>query len=198
MHVISLAPLAPAVHADALQQVYRATPGYWEMYNLPGSPQGQARRDLDAAEETAGRHMLGIVRHVTPESTPASTGESTPDPDADADVNPELELVGVVDFRLYWPAAEVAYIGLVMVAEPFQREGIGAQAWGLLQPWLMQTAKVQKARLGVEQFNVNALHFFQALGFTLTGETNRIEVGSKWVRLLYMERELAPEDGAPE
>jgi RimJ/RimL family protein N-acetyltransferase len=211
MHVISLAPLAPEVHAEAVQQVYRATPGYWAMYNLAGSPAGQAQRDLDAAVDTPGRHMMGIVRHVQPaEDAPSSADEAdeantkpetmpetTPDTIAQADTGQaeaDLELVGIVDFRLYWPAADVAYIGMIMVAEPFQREGIGSQAWGLLRPWLVETAKVKKVRLGIEQFNFAALHFFQALGFVLTGETHRIEVGSKWVRLLYMEFELAPDE----
>ncbi|MEX1019193.1 MAG: GNAT family N-acetyltransferase [Litorilinea sp.] len=203
MHIISLAPLTPATHADALQQVYRATPQYWAMYNLPASPGGQARRDLEAAETTAGRHMLGIVRHVPSteihaeaadadgaEAAPDTSTETATDTKTETDAGPELELVGAVDLRLYWPGADQAYIGMVMVAEPFQREGIGTQAWTLLRPWLAETAKVKTARLGVEQFNPTALHFFQSLGFALTGETNRIEVGSKWVRLLYMELAL--------
>lgn len=196
MHVISLAPLTPQDHADALQQVYRATPAYWEMYNLPGSPGGQARRDLEAAESTTGRHMLGIVRHVAGQAPATATDpdvETGGTANASTDAGTELELVGVVDFRLYWPGAEMVYIGMVMVAAPFQREGIGRQSWELLRPWLVETAKVKTARLGVEQFNHTALHFFQALGFALTGETNRVEVGSKWVRLLYMEQSLVDE-----
>lgn len=222
MHVISLAPLAPEVHAEAVQQVYRATPGYWAMYNLAGSPAGQAQRDLEAAVDTPGRHMMGIVRHVQPaedgafsadeadeadavdavdeaNTKPETTPDTTPDIIAQADTEQaeaDLELVGIVDFRLYWPAPDMAYIGMIMVAEPFQREGIGSQAWGLMRPWLVETAKVKKVRLGIEQFNFAALHFFQALGFVLTGETHRIEVGSKWVRLLYMEFELVPDETA--
>jgi hypothetical protein len=34
----------------------------------------------------------------------------------------------------------------------------------------------------------------QSLGFALTGESNRVAVGPKWVRLLYLEAKL-PEDG---
>lgn len=194
MHVISLAPLSPELHAEAVQQVYRATPGYWAMYNLSGSPAGQARRDLETAIETPGRHMMGIVRHVDSTASspdePAGSEQTPPAQAGEPRQEPDLELVGIVDFRLYWPAADLAYIGMIMVAEPFQREGIASQAWELLHPWLATTAKVQKARLGIEQFNIPALHFFQSLGFALTGETNRIEVGSKWVRLLYMEQEL--------
>lgn len=171
---VSLVPLTPADHAEALQQVYRATPGYWQMYGLTGSPAGQALRDLEAAAETPGRTLVGIV-------TPVS-----------ADPQAGVEMVGLVDFRVGWPAPETAYVGMVMVAQPYQRQGIGTAAWALLAPWLAQQAHMTTARTGVEQFNTGALRFFQRLGFALTGESNRIQSGRKWVRLLYMENSLAP------
>ena len=79
---------------------------------------------------------------------------------------------------------------MVLVAEPYQRQGFGSQAWRLLVPWLADQVGIEKIRLGVEQFNVGALCFFQHLGFAVTGESNRIKSGQKLVRLLYMEQEL--------
>jgi RimJ/RimL family protein N-acetyltransferase len=176
---ITLLPLSPEYHVDALQAVYRATPGYWQMYNLPSSPAGQAARDLQAATETPGRYLLGIVQRLVAD-----------DPTAGA------ELIGLVDLRLDWPAEQVATLGLIMVAEPYQRRGVGAQTWRLLRPWLADTARMARARLAVEQFNTGALHFFTRLGFALTGEARRIEVGGKFVRLLTMELDLTRGDGA--
>ncbi|CAN5422648.1 hypothetical protein BH10CHL1_BH10CHL1_48030 [soil metagenome] len=170
---ISLLPLSLEHHTAALQQVYRATPGYWQLYGLPGSPEDQAERDLRTATETVGRYLLGIVRRLNEE-----------DPTAGA------ELIGLVDFRLDWPEPATVYIGMVMVAAPYQRHGIGRQAWQLLQPWLATTAQMTKVRLGVEQFNPHALQFFEQLGFQLTGASERVKTGDKFVRLLYMEREL--------
>ena len=172
--VVSLFPLDPDEHADALQAVYRATPHYWQLYHLPSSPAGQARRDLEAAASTPGRSMLGIVRRV-------------------ADDNPQtgVEMVGVVDFRLHWPSPAVVYVGMVMVAEPVQRQGIATQAWRVLVPWLAQEAGMTTARVGVEQFNPGALRFFQHIGFTMTGEAQRVQSGKRWVRLLYLESPLA-------
>lgn len=170
---ISLVPLTQADHTEALQQVYRTTPSYWQMYNLASSPTGQAARDLEAAASTPGRTLLGIVRRLDPDDATAG-----------------VEMVGVIDFRLHWPNDDVVYIGMVMVAEPYQRQGIGSAAWHLLAPWLAQSAQVKSARLGIEQFNPDAMRFFQSLGFALTGEANRIQSGQKWVRLLYMERDL--------
>lgn len=172
---ITLIPLSLAYHGEALQQVYRATPGYWQQYNLPGSPAGQAEHDLRDATATPGRYLLGIVQRMDAD-----------DPAAGA------ELIGLVDVRLDWPAEKVASLGMVMVAEPYQRQGIGAQAWLLLRPWLAHTAQMETVRLGVEQFNTQALQFFASLGFRLTGEARRLRVGDKFVRLLYMEQALIP------
>jgi RimJ/RimL family protein N-acetyltransferase len=171
---VSLIPLSSERHAEALRAVYRGAQDYWEMYNLPASPRKQAALDLKAAEDTPGRTMMGIVR-VT----------------ADSEGAPMVEMIGVVDFRLHWPGEHLAYVGMIMVTEPFRRQGVGSQAWRLLEPWLAGDADIQTARCGVEQFNPGALRFFQSLGFHLTGEANRLRVGDKFVRLLYMEKELA-------
>lgn len=173
---LSLVPLSAEWHVEALQQVYWATPSYWEMYNFPAVPAGQAEHDLRTAETTPGRTLLGMVQRAT-------------EPAAEADAT-SGELIGLLDLRLHWPDEGVVSIGMVMVAEPYQRQGMASQAWTLLQPWLVEQAQMQKARVTVEQFNPGALKFFEHLGFTLTGEANRIRVGDKFVRLLTMEKTL--------
>lgn len=167
--MITLMPVDAALHTAALQAVYAATPGYWRLYHTPGPPADHAERELAAAQATPGRNLLAIVRPLT-----------RTNPDAGA------EMIGVLDFRLHWPEAGVAYIGMLMVAESLQRQGIGAQAWSLLKPWLANAADIHTARVGVEQFNVAALKFWEAQGFMLTGESDRVRVGEKFVRLLYM------------
>jgi RimJ/RimL family protein N-acetyltransferase len=147
------------------------------MYHLPGSPAGQAERDLEATAETPGRTMMGIALRVD-ESDPAG-----------------FEMVGVVDFRMHWPDEDVVYLGMIMVAEAYQRQGIGRAAWRLLAPWLAQSAQMKTARAGVEQFNPGALKFLQSVGFQLTGDTSRVQSGKRWVRLLYMDYDLAQEPG---
>ena len=176
-HIVTLIPLSPELHAAAVQAVYDATPGYWEMYDLLGAPPDQAATDLNAAAEEEGRFLLGIVRRVDP--TNAAAGG---------------ELIGVVDFRLHWPAEAVAYVGMVMVAQPYQRQGIATQTWSLLKPWLASTAQMRTARVGVEQFNIPGLKFWESAGFTLTGDSNRLRVGDKFVRILYMDEPLTIEN----
>jgi RimJ/RimL family protein N-acetyltransferase len=173
MPPVSLIPLEPEQHDGALQRVYELTPGYWEMYGLITAPQGQGQRDLQSIQEDQGRYGMGIL-------LPNQPG----DPEAGA------QLVGIIDFRLHWPQQGMAYIGMFLVAEPFQRQGIGTAAWKLLEPWLLSQANMSVVRLGVEQFNPTAMKFFQSLEFQLTGDSHRVRTGKKLVRLLYMEKEL--------
>jgi len=175
MPPVSLIPLEPEQHDSALQRVYELTPGYWEMYGLITAPQGQGQRDLQSIQADQGRYGMGIL-------LPNQPG----DPEAGA------QLVGIIDFRLHWPQQGMAYIGMFLVAEPFQRQGIGTAAWKLLEPWLLSQANMSVVRLGVEQFNPAAMKFFQSLQFQLTGDSHRVRTGKKLVRLLYMDKELQP------
>ena len=174
-HSVSLIPLDAALHAEALQRVYELSPNYWTMYHLAQAPAGQAARDLAAIEDVPGRMGMGIVAANEPGK-----------PDAGA------QLIGLIDLRLHWPDPETAYLGILLVAEPFQRQRVGSNAWALLEPWLAAEGGVNEVKLGVEQFNPGALRFFQSLGFTLTGEAQRIRSGKRLVRLLAMEKTLAP------
>ena len=173
MNSVSLIPLDPQLHTEALQQVYSLSPAYWEMYHLPGAPAGQAGRDLAAVQEEAGRTALGIL-------LPNQPG----DPSAGA------QLIGLLDFRIHWPEPGTVYVGLVMVAEPFQRRGAASAAWTLLEEWLAGEGGISLVRLTVEQFNPVALRSFQHNGFALTGDSRRTKSGQRLVRLLVMEKEL--------
>lgn len=171
--MISLIPLESDYHVESLQRVYELTPDYWEMYRLLAAPAGQAQRDLQSIQAESGRYGLGIL-------LPNQAGN----PAAGA------TLIGLIDFRLHWPESGLAYVGMLMVAAPYQRQGYGKAAWALLEPWLAQEAEIHTVRLGVEQFNPSALKFFQQLGFQLTGESQRVQSGKRFVRLLSMEKSL--------
>ena len=173
-HSISLLPLDASLHASALQRVYELSPAYWTMYHLAQAPAGQAERDLAAIEDEPGRMGLGIAAANEPGNAEAGA-----------------QLVGMIDFRLQWPDPDTAYIGILLVAEPFQRRRVGSEAWALLEPWLAHEANLRAVKLGVEQFNPGALRFFQSLGFSLTGEAQRIRSGKRLVRLLAMEKDLS-------
>jgi RimJ/RimL family protein N-acetyltransferase len=177
---VTLLPLQASEHGGLLQALYRAVPDYWALYSLPSAPAGQALHDLREAAETPGRTLLGILRPLSAASNGRGSDRT----------RGAVEMVGMVDLRMHYPGEGVVSLGMVLVAEAVRRQGIGTAAWALLEPWLAQTAQMEKARVGVEQFNPGALGFFQALGFTMTGQAARHRVGDKFVRLLYMEKPL--------
>lgn len=176
---VSLIALDTENHVAALQRVYELTPSFWDLYGLLSAPEGQSERDLKAIDEESGRYAMGILLPNQPGNADAGA-----------------QLVGLIDFRLHWPEPGVCYVGMVMVAEPFQRQGIGREAWLTLEPWLANEAKMRSVRLAVEQFNPDALKFFEAIGFALTGQSQRVRSGQRLVRLLYMEKPLQGDSSA--
>ncbi|MEM7536128.1 MAG: GNAT family N-acetyltransferase [Chloroflexota bacterium] len=194
---ISLLPLSGEHHAPALQYVYDLTPSYWRMYGLASSAPDQAARDIQEGAETPGRYMMGIVRQIAAkERQPAIQPETQPaiqpatQPETQIGAGPQAELVGLADLRLHWPQRDIGYLGMLMVAGPYHRQGIGTQTWQLLRPWLADTAQMKTMRLGVEQFNIRAMKFFESIGFHLTGEANRVKSGERLIKLMYMEQTL--------
>jgi RimJ/RimL family protein N-acetyltransferase len=174
MDNLTLAPLESVLHSELLQAVYDASPDYWEMYDISALSRRQALRDLQQAERTPGRTLLGILLPASPPS-----GEY------------RAEMVGCIDIRLHFPAGNVVAVGMIMVAMPHRRKGIAREAWNLIEAWLASSAQMQSAQARVEQFNIPAMRFFSAVGFTMTGEAERTQVGDKFVRLLTMEKPIA-------
>ncbi len=204
---IALMPLSPTLHVGALQHLYRATPTYWQRHQYATVPAGQAANDMRTAAATPGRYLMGVVQATATDTATdtatvtatATTGDRAQrnhsegagrDTGAEKDAKIGGELVGLIDFRLDWPVAGAAHLGLIMIAERHQRQGLGTAAWHLLRPWLAGQAQMQKVQLSVEQFNPEALQFFEQLGFALTGEANRLKVGNRLVRMLGMARQL--------
>ncbi len=162
---VSLRPLTEA-DLPAWQAVYEATPGYFRlMTRRPPSPQ-QAAADFAAAREMPGRIQWGIF-------IPGAEGP---------------ELVGVVDLRL--AEDNLARIGLLLVAEPHQRRGIGSQAYRLIERWLRDQMHVRTIEISVAAANVGAQRFFQKHGYAFTGGNLRVPAGEHTVRLLAMRKEL--------
>lgn len=118
-------------------------------------------------------------------TTPGAEARATDGPPV-----PSSEMIGVIDMRLHHPERVATTIGMVMIAEPWQRRGHGRAAWSLVEAWLAGSAGMETARAGVEAFNIGGLRFLEALGFAVTGEATRVPVGERLVRLIYLEKGL--------
>jgi GNAT superfamily N-acetyltransferase len=203
---LTLIPLTLHDHTDLLQAVYDATPGYWHLFGLDAAPPYQAIQTLRAAGETPGRAIFGILHPV--KGSNQYSAISNQDADADTGETPATdplmtdslatdslipEMIGVIDIHLHHPERGVTTVGMVMLAEEWQRQGHGSAAWALVEAWLAGSAGIAKVRAGVEAFNPGALRFFQSLGFHLTGEATRVQVGEQLVRVIHAEKTLTAE-----
>ncbi|RLZ04101.1 N-acetyltransferase, partial [Kocuria tytonicola] len=88
-------------------------------------------------------------------------------------------LVGIADVLRGYPAEHCAHIGLLLVRGDRHGRGLGRQlhrhVLDLVQTW----PEVSTLRLGVVETNAtSAVGFWEALGYTPTGETAPYENGS--------------------
>jgi GNAT superfamily N-acetyltransferase len=76
------------------------------------------------------------------------------------------ETVGVVDFLRDYPRPGTVYVGLLMVREDRQGQGLGA----ILFRELARLSQGEHFRLAVLEHNKPALAFWRRMGFVATGE----------------------------
>jgi ribosomal protein S18 acetylase RimI-like enzyme len=81
------------------------------------------------------------------------------------------ELVGIVDLIRGFPNQNTAMLGLLLIREKFQRNGIGRQAYFQIEAFVQrQWPEVNCVRIGVIATNEPAFPFWRHLGFKETGE----------------------------
>lgn len=80
------------------------------------------------------------------------------------------EPVGQANFLEENPEDGMPWLGLLMIAAPHQREGLGREAFEALADYFRTAYGWPKLRLGVLVSNTTGLAFWQALGFTRVEE----------------------------
>jgi len=86
-------------------------------------------------------------------------------------------MVGCIDLIRGYPDPATALIGLLLIAEPYQRKGIGNTAYRLLESEIRGWRTCSKVRLGIVRTNEAVTPFWQSLGFTPTGEVKPYRYG---------------------
>ncbi|WP_423225644.1 GNAT family N-acetyltransferase [Candidatus Amarolinea aalborgensis] len=170
---VSLRPLG-ADDVIAVQAVYEATPGYFELMTGAPAPAYEAQREFDNLARQPGRLWLGLF-------VPDEAG--LPD------------LIGLLDLRLGFPEPQIVTLGLLLVCEARQRQGFGSQAYRLIEGWLRQQGfSAVELHVAGQAFGVQ--QFWRRLGFEFTGQQRRVALGRKSVRLLALSKSLAPMRGS--
>lgn len=160
---ITLRPLE-LTDAPALQGVYQACAAYFTHIWGAALQPAQAEHDLEEARSQEGRFLLGIYL--------------------------EHDLIGVVDLRFGDPEPQDMRLGLLLLTPARRRHGLGRWALRILEAWLFQETPVTRVVVAVPANDHAAHAFFLANGYTFTGQSTRVLVGSSRPRLLEMHKNI--------
>ena len=83
------------------------------------------------------------------------------------------DMIACMDLIRGYPTANVAFIGLLIVDESRQRQGIGQKLFAQAESIVSRWSGVNKLRLAVAEPNAGAVGFWQRMGFVLTGERSQ-------------------------
>jgi RimJ/RimL family protein N-acetyltransferase len=94
-------------------------------------------------------------------------------------------LIGVADYVPggYRSRPSLAWIALLMIAEPYQRQGYGTEAYRLIEDDLLANPDVQTIGLGVLINNGPGIAFWQRMGYRRSGSTVQDKDGREIVML---------------
>ncbi|MBN2404576.1 MAG: GNAT family N-acetyltransferase [Coriobacteriia bacterium] len=87
------------------------------------------------------------------------------------------ELVGVIDPVDGFPVPTTAMLGLLLIAGTHRRRGIGARAARAVEDLVLSWGTCDRIRIGVVRTNAQALIFWEAVGYSATGELRPYEEG---------------------
>jgi len=89
-------------------------------------------------------------------------------------------MIGCADVIRGYPVREKAVIGLLLLAEPWQRRGLGRAFAALIEQAIAAWPEIRRLRIGVVASNEAALAFWLKLGYRETGEIKT--AGPEFVR----------------
>jgi ribosomal protein S18 acetylase RimI-like enzyme len=99
-------------------------------------------------------------------------------------------MIGCADVIRGYPTRHKAVIGLLLLAEPWQRRGLGRALAALVEQAITAWREVRVMRLGVAPSNIGALDFWKKLGYVATGD--RATDGVDFVRdVIVLEKPVA-------
>ena len=147
----------------AVVRVYRQTPRFIvELNGRPAESVGQEMVEEDAAQ--AAHHGATFVGFFLCEGG---------------------EMIGVASFVPggYRGRPSLAWIALLMMAEPYQRQGYGTEAYQFVEEAIFANPDVQTIGLGALINNGPAIAFWQAMGYRRSCSTVRDKDGREIVML---------------
>lgn len=100
-------------------------------------------------------------------------------------------MVGCVDLIRGFPDSATALLGLLLVSENHQRQGIGRRAYALIEEFIRDWRTCDRVRIGVVRTNEAVLPFWTRLGFEPTGDVKPYRYGPVASETVVLEKRLA-------
>lgn len=149
--------------------------------------------DLQAVIEAAPTYAQRVTGYPPGSADAQSTAIALPEGKTHDDkflygIYRENELVGCADIIRGYPAPDTAFIGVLLISEAHQGQGVGATAYSLIEAKIKTWHRIQKIRLGVVRTNEEVLPFWQKMGFHLTGEVKPYQYGELQSETLILEK----------
>jgi uncharacterized protein len=100
-------------------------------------------------------------------------------------------MVGCIDLIRGYPDPQVAHLGLLLIAEPFQNRGIGRSAYRLVEEYIRALGGCSTVRAAVVRTNEAVLPFWHKVGFAPTGEVKPYRYSNVVSEIIILAKRLA-------
>ncbi len=101
------------------------------------------------------------------------------------------DMVGCADLIRSFPTPGVAHLGLLLISEAFQGQGIGRSAYRQIENVVRSWHEFSMMRIGVVRANAQVLPFWSRLGFAPTGEVKPYRAGNVVSEVIVLTKPLA-------
>lgn len=156
--------------AELVHQLYLRSPRYFERLSAPVPTVSEVARELEIALADPCRHVElilsedeGLVDTAALTNQPSSKLSSKSAPQSRRS-QPRRYVVGYLDYKFDFPEKGDATVNLLLVGEPWQRNGYGARAMRDLETRLQ--GSVRRVLASVYGQNLHAKRFWASLGYS--------------------------------
>jgi RimJ/RimL family protein N-acetyltransferase len=158
-------------------EVYRHSPGY--LVDVSGEAPESIGPELVARESAEAREHGALFFGIRLERSNKVIGVATCKPSG------------------YQGDFACAWIALLMIAEPFQRQGYGEEAYRLIEELVFSNRAILTIKLGVLPNNPIALAFWHRMGYVESGSGKCKATGQEMVLMQKQKIDLKPQTTPP-
>ena len=157
--------------AELVHQLYLRSPRYFERLSAPVPTVSEVARELEIAFADPCRHVElilsedeGLVDTAASTNTPSSKLAPQSGHSQSGHSQSRRYVVGYLDYKFDFPEKGDATVNLLLVGEPWQRNGHGARAMRDLETRLQ--GSVRRVLASVYGQNLRAKRFWASLGYS--------------------------------